>query len=292
MFNHIGIIGRQGSPHIDDSIDAVYALLSSKNCDISIDLDTARLLHRPKLPGIEKSELRNCDLIVVVGGDGSILGVARDFAQYQIPVVGVNRGSLGFLADISPDEIGDQLSRVLDGDCRIEEHFLIQQSVRRENEIVHESVALNDVIVSSGSLSKMMDFQLFINDEFVYDQRSEGVLVSSPTGSTAYSLSAGGPIMHPQLDAIAVIPMYPHTLTSRPIVVPGAYKIQVKLPDDISEVRVSSDSQIEFNLLAKDTVEISKYEHSLRLIHLPSQSFYEACRRKLDWGSRLGLHRD
>ena len=241
---------------------------------------------------VSREEIRSCDLIVVVGGDGSILGVARDFAPSQIPVVGVNRGSLGFLADISPDEIEKQLHRVLNGDCRFEEHFLIQQTVHRGSDIAHESSALNDVVVSSGSLSRMMEFRLSIDDEFVYEQRSDGLLVSSPTGSTAYSLSAGGPIMHPRLDAIAIIPMYPHTLTSRPIVVPGNFKLRIEVGHETRGARTSSDSQVDFELAPDDIVEISKHEHVLRLIHLSTHSFYEACRSKLDWGSRLGLRTD
>lgn len=245
-----------------------------------------------EVKAVARDEIHSCDLIVVVGGDGSILGVARDFARSQIPVVGVNRGGLGFLADISPNEIEKQLHRVLDGDYRFEEHFLIQQTVHRGTDIAHESSALNDVVVSSGSLSRMMEFRLSIDDEFVYEQRSDGLMVSSPTGSTAYSLSAGGPIMHPRLDAIAIIPMYPHTLTSRPIVVPGNFKLQVRVGHETHGARTSSDSQVDFELVADDLIEISKHEHVLQLIHLTTHSFYEACRSKLDWGSRLGLRHD
>lgn len=250
------------------------------------------MLRDRDVKAVSRDEIHSCDLIVVVGGDGSILGVARDFARSQIPVVGVNRGGLGFLADISPDEIEKQLHRVLDGDYRFEEHFLIQQIVHRGSGIAHESAALNDVVVSSGSQSRMMEFRLSIDDEFVYEQRSDGLLISSPTGSTAYSLSAGGPIMHPRLDAIAIIPMYPHTLTSRPIVVPGNFKLRIEVGHGTHGARTSSDSQVDFDLAPDDVIEISKHEHVLRLIHLTTHSFYEACRSKLDWGSRLGLRHD
>ena len=245
------------------------------------------MLHIPNLCMVPRKDIIDCDLVIVVGGDGSILGVARDFAASQIPVLGINRGGLGFLADISPEQIELHLNNVLDGSYREETHFLIQQRVFRNGEVVHHSPALNDVVVSSGSLSRMMDFRLIIDDEFVYDQRSDGLLVSSPTGSTAYSLSAGGPIMHPQLDAIAIIPMYPHTLTSRPIVVPGNFKLTVAVGTETVGARTSSDSQIDFELEPNDVVEVSKFEHALRLIYSSGHSFYDACRSKLDWGTRL-----
>ncbi|MCY4129945.1 MAG: NAD(+) kinase [Gammaproteobacteria bacterium] len=291
-FSCVGIIGRQGNPHINDSLEAVHTTLRSRNCEVLVENESAEMLRGRDVRAVARDEIHACDLIVVVGGDGSILGVARDFAQSQIPVVGVNRGTFGFLADISPNEIEKQLHRVLDGDYRFEEHFLIQQTVHRGTEIAHESSALNDVVVSSGSQSRMMEFRLSIDDEFVYEQRSDGLLVSSPTGSTAYSLSAGGPIMHPRLDAIAIIPMYPHTLTSRPIVVPGNFKLRVEVGHSTHGARTSSDSQVDFDLAPNDVIEISKHQHVLKLIHLTTHSFYEACRSKLDWGSRLGLRPD
>ena len=271
---------------------AVHTTLRARDCDVLVETESAAMLKDTDVQAVSRDEIQSCDLIVVVGGDGSILGVARDFAESQIPVVGVNRGGLGFLADISPDEIEKQLHRVLDGDYRFEEHFLIQQTVHRDSKIAHESSALNDVVVSSGSQSRMMEFRLSIDEEFVYEQRSDGLLISSPTGSTAYSLSAGGPIMHPRLDAIAIIPMYPHTLTSRPIVVPGDFNIRIEVGHETRGARTSSDSQVDFELAPDDVIEIRKHKHVLHLIHLTTHSFYEACRSKLDWGSRLGLRHD
>ena len=226
---------------------------------------------------------------MVVGGDGSILGVAREFVSFGIPVLGINRGGLGFLANISPDEIQTQLTKVLAGEYQTEEHFLVQQTVYRKGHVVHESLALNDVVVSSGSLSRMMNFKLSINDEFVYELRADGLLISTPTGSTAYSLSAGGPIMHPHMDALSIIPLYPHTLASRQIVVPGSSTLQIRTREEESGARTSSDSQIEFELIQDDTVEIKKHPKQLHLVYAESHNFYEACRSKLDWGSRLGL---
>lgn len=291
-FKRVGVIGRQGSPQIGDSLAEVYRVLAGRECEILVESASAGMFGDGGVRGVKTDKIKTCDLIVVVGGDGSILGVAREYAASKIPVVGVNRGGLGFLADISPQEIEPLLNRVLDGEFRVEEHFLIQQRVVRGSKTVHESIALNDVVVSSGSLSRMTEFRLWIDDEFVYEQRSDGLLVATPTGSTAYSLSAGGSIMHPGLDAIAIIPLYPHALTSRPIVVPGDFNIRVEIGAETQGAKTNSDSQVEFELEPGDVVAISKFPDVLRLLHLSTQSFYEACRSKLDWGSRLGLRRD
>lgn len=287
-FNRVGLIGRQRTPQIDDSLRAVYDVLVAYECELLVENTTAELIDKEGIHVVERADLANCDLLVVVGGDGSILSVARDLAHTNIPVLGVNRGGLGFLADISPDQIEPRVEAVLQGKYRTENRFLLHVEVERNGELVHESPALNDVVVSAQTLFKMMEFRLSVNGEFVYDQRSDGLLVSSPTGSTAYSLSAGGPIMHPDLDAIAIIPMFPHTLTARPIVVAANSKITVTISANEPGTKLSSDSQVEFNLKASDQVNIKRYAHSLNLIHPSTHSFYEACRSKLDWASRLG----
>ena len=287
-FNRVGLIGRQRTPQIDDSLRAVYDVLVAYECELLVENTTAELIDKEGIHVVERADLANCDLLVVVGGDGSILSVARDLAHTNIPVLGVNRGGLGFLADISPDQIEPRVEAVLQGKHRTENRFLLHVEVERNGELVHESPALNDVVVSAQTLFKMMEFRLSVNGEFVYDQRSDGLLVSSPTGSTAYSLSAGGPIMHPDLDAIAIIPMFPHTLTARPIVVSANSQITVTISANEPGTKLSSDSQVEFNLKASDQVNIKRYAHSLNLIHPSTHSFYEACRSKLDWASRLG----
>ena len=287
-----GIIGRQGNPQIQDSLSRVYRYLAETSHEVSVECDTAKLMTEIPKNSVSREELTQCTHLVVVGGDGSILGVARDFAKVEIPVIGVNRGGLGFLADVSPDQIEDGLAAVIRGDFRQEKHFLLDLTVHRAGERIGSTPALNDVVVSSGSLAKMMDFSLYINDEFVYSQYSDGVIISTPTGSTAYSLSAGGPIMHPSLDAIAIVPMFPHTLTSRPLVVEGSTEIKI-VPGSLAKIpQVSADSQIEFDLQTGDEVHVCKYPHAIELIHPITHSFYEACRSKLDWASRLGQPRE
>jgi NAD+ kinase len=204
-------------------------------------------------------------------------------------VLGINRGGLGFLADIAPDEIELRLGEVLDGRYQIEDHFLLKATVRRGRRVIGTSSALNDVVVHPGGMARMMEFALAVDGEHVYEQRSDGLIVASPTGSTAYALSAGGPIMHPNLDAIVIVPMFPHTLTSRPLVVRGDARIEVTLGDlGSEEAKASCDSQVELALTGGDVVMIEKAAVPLRLLYTLEHSFFESCRSKLDWASRLG----
>lgn len=287
-FSKVGIIGRQGSPHIVDSLNAVYRVLSDRGCDVTVESESAELFNVSTKVVVERANMKDRELLAVVGGDGSILGVARDFAELGIPLMGVNRGGLGFLADIQPEQIESSLENILAGEYRREDHFLIEQRVLREGREIHRSLALNDVVVSSGTLSRMLDFTLTIDDDFVYEIRADGILISTPTGSTAYSLSAGGAILHPKLDALSVIPLYPHTLTSRQIAVPGDFVIEVEVSGGAPVAHTSADSQIEFGLLPGDKVAIRKYPHQIPIVYAATHSFYEACRSKLDWGTRLG----
>ncbi len=288
VFKRIGLIGRPGGGQVVESLRAVVQSLQGLQAPVLLEDRTAALVADQPGAVVSRAELgAQCDLIVVVGGDGSLLGVARDLAHARVPVVGVNRGSLGFLADIAPKRIAEQLQAVLRGAYRVEDHFLLEAAVLRGDEEIARSRALNDVVVHPGGVARMMEFSLAVNGSFVYDQRSDGLIVSSPTGSTAYALSAGGPIMHPSLDAIVIVPMFPHTLTSRPLVVRGDATLTVTL-GPVRGAQVSCDSQVIFDLEAGDRIWIEKYAHPLRLVHTEGSDFYQACRSKLDWASRLG----
>ena len=225
-----------------------------------------------------------CDLVIAVGGDGNILSTARAVAPYDVPVLGINRGKLGFLADISPDDIEEQLRKVLAGNFTTEEHFLLEGEAIGQSEV---PCALNEVLVHSAKMPKMIEMELYINETYVYRQNSDGLIVSSPTGSTAYALSAGGPIMHPSLNAIVLVPMFPHSLTSRPLVVPADDEIRILIGSDSDvDARVSFDSHLEFNIAPGESIIIRKKQEKLHLVHPPGHSFYGTCRSKLDWASR------
>jgi NAD+ kinase len=290
-FNTVGLIARRGSRSIVESVVTLEQFLRSRHVTIVFETATAAMLPKCTHRVEERKALGAiCDLLIVVGGDGSLLGVARDLAASQVPVIGVNRGGLGFLADISPDQIETKIGAVLDGEYTVEHRFMLDATVYRGGMRTGGSSALNDVVVHAGTMSRMMEFALHIDDKFVYDQRSDGLIVASPTGSTAYALSAGGPIMHPSLDAIVVVPMFPHTLTSRPLVVPSASRIKVVIGATTStNQQISCDSQVDIGVQPGDEVHIQKCEHALKLLYSRQHSFYEACRSKLDWASRLGV---
>jgi len=228
---------------------------------------------------------------VVVGGDGSMLGAARALARHKIPVLGINRGSLGFLTDIKPDELEVKVAEVLEGRFLEESRFLLEAEVRRHGEAIGQGDALNDVVLHPGKSTKMIEFELFIDGHFVCSQKADGLIIATPTGSTAYSLSAGGPIMHPKLDAMVIVPMYPHTLSSRPIVVDGNSELKIVVADDLPIYPlVSCDGQNHFTCAPGDTITVAKKPQKLRLIHPLDHNYYEACRTKLGWGGRQWSH--
>ena len=285
QFKSVGIVAKTGTDQVLESLRRVVDFLESRSVDVVMEADSAALLGNSD--GCVLSDMgQSCDLVIAVGGDGNILGAARALAPAGVPILGVNRGRVGFLADISPDDIELSIGDVLAGDFVIEEHFLLEGEV---SGLDAEPCALNEVLIHTANLPKMIEFDLFINDEFVYNQHSDGLIISTPTGSTAYALSAGGPIMHPSLDAVVLVPMFPHTLTSRPLVIPGSFTMKVVIGPHIDvKALVSFDSQIEFEIEPGEELVVRKKQDRLKLIHPPGHSFYNVCRNKLDWATRAG----
>ncbi|HLT03773.1 MAG TPA: NAD(+) kinase [Pseudomonas sp.] len=290
QFRNIGIIGRLGSSQVLDTIRRLKRFLLDRHLNVILEEEIAEVLpgHGQQVCS-RKNMGEVCDLVIVVGGDGSMLGAARALARYKVPVLGVNRGNLGFLTDIRPDELEEKVGEVLDGQYTVESRFLLEAEMRRNAVPTGQGDALNDVVLHPGKSTRMIEFELYIDGQFVSSQKSDGLIIATPTGSTAYSLSAGGPIMHPKLDAIVVVPMYPHTLSSRPIVVDGNSELKIVVSPNMQIYpQVSCDGQNHFTCAPGDTVTISKKPHKLRLIHPLDHNYYEVCRTKLGWGSRLG----
>lgn len=284
-FKRVGLVARMVSEQIRESLLRVESCLQSSGVEVVFEAVSAQMVGDNGRECATLDEMgATCDLLVAVGGDGNILSAARAMAPHGVPILGINRGKLGFLADVSPDEIEARLSEVMSGDYTTEEHFLLEGEVKGSDELPS---ALNEVLVHSANMPKMLEMDLYVNDKFVYTQNSDGLIISSPTGSTAYALSAGGPIMHPSLNAIALVPMFPHSLTNRPLVVPGDHEIRVILsPQTGVPARVSFDSHLEFQISPGDEVVIRKKQQPLLLVHPPGHSFYGTCRSKLDWASR------
>ena len=290
-FKTIGIVGRpDGNAQIIDTLKHLIDYLDKRGLNIVLEEYVSDVLAGHSLPVCNHLTLGEmCDLAIVVGGDGSMLTAARALAKHKVPVVGINRGRLGFLTDIPPGELVQKLDEVFAGKFTTESRFLLTASIKNESGENQSGQALNDVVLSTGQSSRMIEFELYINDQFVYSQRSNGLIVSTPTGSTAYALSGGGPIMHPSLDAIVLVPMFPHTLTARPIVVDGNSEIKI-IPGSLHDAcpLISCDSHTNFTTAPGDEVYINKMSSTLTLIHPEQHGFYQACRSKLGWGSRLG----
>lgn len=289
-FRNIGLVGRQGSSPVIQSLEHLIPFLQGEGLNVIID---KRISDAIPNHGLQQSTVKmmgqSCDLVVVVGGDGSLLGAARELAQSSVAVLGINRGNLGFLTDIAPDEIEQKVGEVLRGEYHTEPRFLIEALVERDGEPVGSGTALNDIILHPGQAARMIRFELYIEGQFAYSQRSDGLIVSTPTGSTAYALSGGGPIMHPRLDALVLVPVFPHTLTSRPIVVDGNSELKIVVAErNETYPFISCDGQHQISCLPNDVITIRKKPHKLQLIHPRSYDFYESCRSKLGWGSKLG----
>ncbi|MDI9245044.1 NAD(+) kinase [Marinobacter sp. CHS3-4] len=289
QFRNIGVIGRMGSVKVVESLRQLKQYLINNNYHVIIEEDTSTMLPGHGLQVASKKLLGEiCDLVIVVGGDGSLLGAARELAKSKIPLLGVNRGRLGFLTDISPSDLEERLAKVLQGEYIEETRFLLDGHVERNGQPLGFGAALNDVVLHPGKSTRMIGFDLYIDGHFVYSQRSDGLIVATPTGSTAYSLSAGGPIMHPKLDAVVLVPMFPHTLSSRPIVVDGKSEIKLVIGEtNETYPQISFDGQMNIACAPGDIIRITKKPFKVRLIHPVDHNFYATCRDKLGWASEI-----
>lgn len=285
-FRNVGLIGRPGSDEVIQTLLHAVAILQARGCNVILDADVGHLLGKHGLQVGDRRMLGECcDLVIVVGGDGCLLGAARALSGFDTPVVGVNRGYLGFLTDIMPSELEQQLGAILDGRYETEKRFLLEAEVRRDQYPVGSGAALNDVVIRAGDSVHMVEFDLYIEGHFVYSQRSDGLIIATPTGSTAYALSGGGPIMYPRLDAIVLVPMHPHALSSRPLVVDGNSEIKLVIHSAHNSPLVSCDGQEGVRAQAGDVIYVRKRAQKLTLLHPLGHDFYEACRSKLGWSS-------
>ncbi|WP_269532075.1 NAD kinase [Chitinimonas sp. BJYL2] len=288
LFHKIALVARRNSPNIGGPLRKLAELLRQHECSsIILDTETAASHPVPDALVVPPEQVgKVADLVIVLGGDGTMLSIARLVAPYRIPLVGINQGRLGFMTDVGVDDIDAVIPRILDGDFVPEERMLLSAKVIRDEREVHSALAFNDVVFSRGSLGSMIEFEVFIDDQFVYSQRSDGLIVSTPTGSTAYALASGGPILHPTVPAIALVPICPQTMTARPIAVNDSATIEFMLTRG-SEVKVHFDGHSHFDLREMDRVTIKRYRNSLRILHPIGYNYYDMLRHKLHWGERL-----
>ena len=270
---------------VNETLQRLIEFLHTQQIETVLDCDTAHSFEL-SLPVLPRQDMgKKGDLIVVVGGDGSLLSAARMAIQVNVPVIGINRGRLGFLTDISPQDIESQLSAVLAGHYTEEQRFLLRTRVHDQNNHFFEGDALNDVVLSRGSETHLIEFDVYINQQFVGHYRADGLIIATPTGSTAYALSAGGPIMHPALNAIVVVPMFSHSLSLRPLVIDGNAQIDLFISQgNENDLQISCDGHESWMVKPGQQVSIEKNTQHLRLLHPLDYHYYDTLRIKLGWG--------
>jgi len=283
-FYRIGLFAKQSDASVLPTLQKLIHFLKKQGAQLILEKHTANLGADPTLPAVEKEALgKHCDLAIVVGGDGSLLNLSRALVADQIPVLGVNQGKLGFLVDILPDVLETELGHILNGQYLEERRFLLEATIQRQGREIAKTRALNDAVLHSNHYARMIDFEIYINEQFVLRQQADGAIVSTPTGSTAYALSAGGPILHPALNAISITPLCPHTLSSRPMVIDNSNRIALIVSQKTASATLSIDGQIQFELQALDEITLKKYPIDLTLIHPKNYHYFSVLREKLGW---------
>ncbi len=285
-FKTIGIISKYSDLSIGDTITTLINFLLQRDVEVILDESAAKTQPASELKIVNLQQLgERCDLAIVVGGDGTILHSARALVDYDIPLVGINLGRLGFLADISPDEMMEKLCEILTGTYYEEKRFLLLSYIERNGQRINEGYAFNDVVIHKWNSVRMIEFETFIDGQLVNGQRSDGMIVSTPTGSTAYALSGGGPILHPSMNAIILVPICPHTLSNRPLVIDGDCEVELLVkPGSQPHVHITLDGQENFAINDDDRVIIRKKDKPIRLFHPAGHDHYQLLRAKMGWG--------
>jgi NAD+ kinase len=289
VFQRVILYARQQRENQDviETLQQLITYLGQRQHDVYFDQDTALCctLDIPVLPREDMNPAH--DMIIVVGGDGSLLSAARVATLKHIPVIGINRGHLGFLTDISPQEFAKQLDAVLEGQYSSESRSLLAMTIQDQHPPLSEGIALNDVVLSRGNETRLISFDVYIDEQFVSHYRADGLILATPTGSTAYALSAGGPILHPQLDAMVMVPMFSHSLSARPLVIAGQSQVVLHITSDNDmPLQISCDGHDAYAIAPGQRVTIQQHTTPLQLLHPKDYHYYDTLRIKLGWGSK------
>lgn len=278
-----------------EGIRELVRLLEERGIKASLDISTAVGFNLPDLPTLSGEGMQHCDLIIVAGGDGSLLGAARGLVDLGVPMLGVNRGHLGLLTDVSPDNLEEYFDKLAQGRYRIESRTMLDVRVYRvdedgSGELVGKSLATNESVVHSGMMAHMMVFKVSINDRYMYTLRGDGIIVNTPTGSTAYALSAGGSIIEPGLNALSLVPMFPQSLNCSPIIIPGNSRVRIEFenPEGVAElISINCDGQVTVRADTNCHVNIAPHAMPLKLLHPEGYDYYSLLRQKIGWGRSL-----
>ncbi len=282
-FQHAALVGKYQADGIRPLLQEIAHFLVRQGLEVSFEHHTAASTGVTDFDALTIDQIgRQCDLAVVVGGDGTMLGIARELARHNLPLVGINQGRLGFITDIPVNQYKDSLAPILAGDYEEEHRAMLEGGVWRDGEKIFDGLSLNDVVVSRGATASMVELRVDVDEDFVANIRADGLIVASPTGSTAYALSAGGPILHPGIGGWLIVPIASHTLSNRPIVVPdhGEVRITIVAGKDAS---ANFDMQSLASLLHGDQVRVRRSAHQVRFLHPRGWSYYATLRRKLRW---------
>ncbi len=289
-FQHVALIGKyqtvaSGASGINSrkALEAVAHFLDDQGCDVVLEHDTGRNMGITDYPLLSVAQIgEQCDLGLVVGGDGTMLGIGRQMAPYGVPLIGINQGRLGFITDIPYDSFATSLSKMLRGEFVEDHRSLMNARVMRGGHCVFKAMAMNDVVVNRGATSGMVELRVEVDGHFVANQRADGLIIATPTGSTAYALSAGGPILHPSIPGWVMVPIAPHTLSNRPIVLANAAHIAIELVAG-RDASASFDQQSLASLMHGDRIEVKRSDHHVRFLHPKGWSYFDTLREKLHW---------
>lgn len=284
-FKTVGVIGKHRSPQVAPVLNALCRHLDELGRNVLVDAYSADLCDE-SMSFVTRSDLaKRCDLVVVVGGDGTLLSAAREMAPAGVPLLGVNQGRLGFMVDVRPEDMRENLAAIFKGDYLREERLLLSCRILCADKPAQQFLAVNDVVIRNQAAIRMLEFETWMDGEFISQHRADGFIVASPTGSTAYALSGGGPVVHPSLDALALVPICPHTLSDRPIVVSAKQAVRIVLGgSEGTRVMLTCDGQTSEMLQPGDAIEVSRADWKLNLIHPKNYSYFNLLRNKLHWG--------
>lgn len=286
-FQNVALIGKHKAPEIAEPLLRLAAFLSSRGLNVVVDSLTAEQIAFCPYQAMNLNEMAHAvDLAIVIGGDGTMLNIARTLSPHQIPLVGVNQGRLGFLTDLTLENMQDSIVAMLDGKFVTEQRLLLSARVLRNDVEVFGGLAFNEVVVHRNHISSMVEFEVRIDGEYLYNQRADGLIVSTPTGSTAYAMSAGGPILHPSLDVLELVPVCPHTLSNRPIVVKSSSVLEI-LMHRTGDISVRFDSHTNYDLQLHDKIIVTRHPEPACLLHPVGHSYYHTLREKLLWNQTL-----
>jgi NAD+ kinase len=286
MIRTTGIVCKPIKEMVSSVVPPLMKWLAEKHVQVYLDQQTATTVGAPER-GLRRDEMGGkIDWLIVLGGDGTLLSAARAMGANQVPILAVNLGGLGFLTSVTLDELYPVLEEVLEGKSKLSERMMLQAEILHDGKTSDKQIALNDAVANKAALARMLDFDVHVDGNHVGRYRADGLIVATPTGSTAYSLAAGGPIIHPDLDAFVITPICPHMLTNRPLVVPDTARVELDFAVSHEPVYLTMDGQIGFQLDAKDRVVITKSSHKVQVVKPPKMTYYEILRSKLRWSER------